>query len=154
VIAETQRVAEVALNRGSSGPTVPDYSLGLDPTLLVFMKYGVWKPLHSVSIGDELMGGGRITGILREVCEAQCVSPGGHYVSAAQLVQHGSVWVRAAYIWPAAVRPEGTVLHHLMVSTGHITVGGDGEVFNVRDYAEVVIPEMQAPYDESMCGTR
>ena len=150
VIAEAQRVAEQQLNNGSAGPTVPDYSLGLDPTLLVFMKHGVWKSLQHVQIGDVLMGGSHVTGIIREVCENQCVSPGGHYVSAAQLVHYGDQWVRAVHIWP---RAEGrvSVLYHLMVSSGtYITVGGDGEVFNVRDYAEVASLDIQAPYDRDL----
>jgi len=150
VIAEAQRVAEAALNPyGHVGPTVPDYGLGLDSTLFVLMKHNVWKPISQVCIGDELMGGGRIIGVIRERCDALCKSPGGHYVSAAQLIQYGNRWVRAAHIWPAA-----TYLYdlcHLMVTNNaYFTVGADGEIFNVRDYAEVTSMDMQTPYDANL----
>ena len=152
VIAEAQRVAESWLNNGVTGPTVPDYSLGLDPTLQVFMKHGVWKPLNQVAVGDELMDGSHVTGLIREVCEIQCKTPGGHYVSAAQLVQHGGAWVRAISLWPT-VQAATDILYHIMTDKGlkaGITVGGDGEVFNVRDYAEVTSLDMQDPYDARM----
>jgi hypothetical protein len=150
VIAEAQRVAEATLNAdGHVGPTVSDYSLGLDPTLLALMKHGTWKPLSQIRIGDELMGGAIVTGVIRERCEAQCKTLGGHYVSAAQLVYYGKHWVRAAHVWP--VIDHSSELCHLMVSNDtFITVGGDGEVFNVRDYAEVTSMDMQAPYDANL----
>ena len=150
VIAEAQRIAEEHLNGGAAGPTVPDYSLGLDPSLLTFMKNSTWKPLSQIQIGDELMGGGIVIGLVREVCEEQCMSPGGHYVSAAQLIGHGDKWVRAAHIWPA-IPVRQSILYHVMLSvdTG-FTVGGDGEVFNVRDYAEITALDIQKPYDRDI----
>jgi len=150
VIAEAQRISEKALN-AIQGPTVSDYSLGLDPTLLVFLKSGVWKPLMHVQIGDELMGGSHVTGIIEEVCAQQCESPGGHYVSAAQLIQYEGRWIRATNVWPTY--QINSVLHHLMTSNGaQITVGGDEEVFNVRDYTEIASMDMQAPYDKKVTG--
>ena len=152
VIAEAQRVAESSLNNGATGPTVPDYSLGLDQTLQVFMKHSVWKPLHHVVIGDELIDGSRVTGVIREVCEAQCKTPGGHYVSAAQLIRYGEKWVRAANLW-SSVQPATDILYHIMTDKGlktGITVGGDGEIFHVRDYAEVTSLDMQGPYDAQL----
>jgi len=154
VIAEAQRVAEAELNKGLVGPTVTDYSLGLDPTLSVFMKNGTWKPLMAVAIHDELMGGGRVIGIVQELCESICVSPGGHHVSAAQLVQDGDRWIRAAHIWPPLSLPLPHILCHLMVNNNmHFTVGGDGETFNVRDYAEITSMSMQTPYDKNLTGS-
>jgi len=148
VISEAQRIAERALN-AIQGPTVPDYSLGLDPTLLVLMKHGVWKPLQHINIGDVLVNGSHVTGVIEEVCPQQCRTPGGHYVSAAQLVHHEGRWVRAANIWPTLEL--NSILYHLMTSLGDsITVGGDGEVFNVRDYAEIPSMDIQAPYDKKM----
>lgn len=148
VIAEAQRIAEATLNDGHVGPVVPDYSLGLDPTLLVLMKNNTWKPIAQICIGDELMGGTRVSGIIRELCEAQCKTSGGHYVSAAQLVYHGDRWVRAAHIWPS-VSHSSELCQLMLNNNAFITVGGDGEVFNVRDYAEAGA-EMQAPYDANL----
>ena len=78
------------------------------------------------------------------------MSPGGHYVSAAQLIGHGDKWVRAAHIWPA-IPVRQSILYHVMLSvdTG-FTVGGDGEVFNVRDYAEITALDIQKPYDRDI----
>ena len=150
VIAEAQSIAEMHLN-GSAGATVPDYSLGLDPTLHVFMKNNTWKQLMNVAIGDELVGGAIVAGLVREVCPVQCQTPGGHYVSAAQLVFHGGSWVRAAHLWPTVNRD--TILCHIMVSNNMaFTVGGDGEMFNVRDYAEVTSMDIQAPYAAKLKG--
>ena len=151
VIAEAQRVAESQLNGGVTGPPVLDYSLGLDPTLRVFMKRGIWKPLHQIVIGDELMGGACIKGVIREICESQCMSPAGHYVSAAQLILHESRWVRAAHVWPPV--DHSGVLYHVMTTQGiPFTVGGDNEMFHVRDYAEVDSMDIQDPYDKSLKG--
>jgi hypothetical protein len=151
IIAEAQRIAEQHLNGGVSGPTVPDYSLGLDSTLQVMMKGGIWKPLYDVQIGDTMQNGASVIGIVEEFCKEQCISPGGHYVSAAQLIYHGHTWVRAAHIWPRAPATHQNSLCHLMLSqdTG-FTVGGDGEVFNVRDYAEISTLDIQEPYDRDI----
>ena len=153
VIAEAQRIAEKALN-AVQGPIVPDYSLGLDPTLLVLMKHGAWKSLQHVQIGEELVGGAKVTGLIEEVCAHQCKSPAGHYVSAAQLIRHEGRWVRAANVWPT-VKAQYNILYHLMTSNGDsITVGGDGEVFIVRDYAEIASMDIQAPYDKKVTELR
>jgi len=149
VIAEAQRIAEETLNSGSdTGPTVTDYSLGLDPTFTVLMNNGIWAPLTSVKIGDILMGGASVTGVVREVCDLQCRTPAGHFVSAAQLVFYNGVWIRAAHVWPVT-KQVGDVLFHLFTSNnGSFVVGGDGEQWVVRDYAEVA--ETQAPYDKRL----
>lgn len=151
VIAAAQRAAETVLT-GSYGATVADYSLGLDPTLRVLMRNLTWKPLASVQIGDELLGGGVVTGTVSEVCESQYLTPAGHYISGAQLVYRDR-WVRAANCgWPA-VAPTNETLIHLFVTTNLFTVGGDDEIILVRDYAEVDSDAVQAPYDRAMSKT-
>lgn len=151
VIAEAQRIAEEQLNDGRFGLTVPDYSLGLDPTFTVLLNNGAWIPLSSVKIGDVLMGGATVSGIVREVCNLQCRTPAGHYVSAAQLILYNGTWIRAAHVWPTSTQM-GDILFHLMVSNnGSFIVGGDGEQWIVRDYAEVA--DTQVPYDEKLTGT-
>jgi hypothetical protein len=151
VIAEAQRIAESHLNGGVFGKTVPDYGLGLDPTFNVLMRSLTWKPLSQINIGDIVMGGATVTGVVREICPAQVASPGGHVVSAAQLIMHQGRWIRAAHIWPTTAG--GGILYHIMVTGDQpFTVGGDGEVFVVRDYAEVETADIQAPYDKSVKG--
>ena len=152
VIAEAQRIAEETLNGpdNTMRPTVSDYSLGLDPTFTVLLNNGAWIPLSSVKIGDILMGGASVSGIVREVCNLQCRTPAGHYVSAAQLILYNGSWIRAAHVWPTSTQM-GDILFHLFVSNnGSFIVGGDGEQWIVRDYAEVA--DTQAPYDEKLTG--
>lgn len=153
VIAEAQAIAERTLNGPMGvGPTVPDYSLGLDPTFQVHLRNGSWVPLFSIKIGDELMGGGAVIGLIEEVCDSQCLTPSGHVVSAAQLILYEGRWIRAALIYPT-VEGRQSVLSHLMVSNNApITIGGDGEILQVRDYAEVTSLDIQAPYDAKMKG--
>jgi hypothetical protein len=149
VIAEAQRVAEMTLN-GYAGPVVPDYSLGLDPTLLVLMDKGVWKPLASLEIGDVISGGDHVVGVIREVCQNLVRTPGGHLSSAAQLIHHEGQWIRACYVWTPSFQSTAT-LYHIMTKHGSpIVVGGDGEVFRVRDYAEITSLDIQAPYDRAL----
>jgi hypothetical protein len=153
VIAEAQRIAESSLNHNTCGvgPTVPDYSLGLDPTFNVLMRNLTWKSLARIEIGDSLMGGATVTGLIREVCDVQVQSPGGHNVSAAQLIMHEGCWVRAAHVWPIT-ECSGPLLHLMVAGKQQFTVGGDGETIVVRDYAEVSASEMQTPYDKSLKG--
>lgn len=155
VIAETQRIAEMELNQSLNeikyGSTVPDYGLGLDYAFQVHMANGAWTPIAAVHIDDELMGGGVVKGVIRELCETQVKTPGGHWISAAQLILHEGRWQRAANIWPLNVKERETILCHLMAtSNAAITVKAEDEVFLVRDYAEVASAAVQAPYDRSL----
>jgi len=93
-----------------------------------------------------------VIGLIEEICESQCLTSAGHRVSAAQLILYEGRWIRAALIYPSMdIKP--SVLSHLMVTNNaSITVGGDGEILQVRDYAEVTSLDIQAPYDEKMKG--
>ena len=156
VIAETQHIAEMELNKGlglglGSGPTVPDYGLGLDPSFHVHMEHGKWVPIANIGIGDRLNNGVPVKGVIHEFCETQVKTPGGQYVSAAQLIHYGGVWRRAANIWPSAVENRRSTLYHLMVPNNvSIAIKAEEEVFVVRDYAEVTSLSVQAPYDTAM----
>jgi len=154
VIAETQHIAEMELNKGlglDSGPTVPDYGLGLDPSFHVHMEHGKWIPIANIGIGDRLNCGVPVKGVIHEFCETQVKTPGGQYVSAAQLIHYGGVWRRAANIWPSAVENRHSTLYHLMVPNNvPIAIKAEEEVFVVRDYAEVTSLSVQAPYDTAM----
>jgi hypothetical protein len=156
VILEAQMAAEIALNGAPAHTHIADYSLGLDPRCLVFMEDGEWVPIEYVGIGARLFNGARVIGVIREVCESVCVSPGGIIVSAAQLIHADRVrgWLRAGTMWPIQEAPAGSVLVHLMIDGGqNITIANTAEVLTVRDYAEVTSLDMQAPYDIAV-GTR
>jgi hypothetical protein len=149
VVLEAQMTAEIALNGAPAHTHIADYSLGLDSRVLVFMEDGAWMPIEHVGIGARLSSGARVIGVIREVCESVCVSPGGIVVSAAQLIYADRVrgWLRAGTMWPAQEAPN-TVLVHLMIDGGqNITIANTTEVLTVRDYAEVSSLDMQAPYD-------
>ena len=165
VIAETQRIAEMELNKdlkestaGScfpraevAGSTVPDYGLGLDPSFSVNLANGAWVPITSVRIDDALMGGGIVKGVIQELCETQVKTPGGHWVSAAQLILYEGKWQRAANIWPMAIHNRETIMYHLMVTANaSITIKAEDDVFIVRDYAELTSLAVQAPYDAAL----
>ena len=151
VISTAQAAAEMALNQSSAaiGRTVPDYSLGLDPSALVEMEDGWAVPLSTVPLGAKLAGGARVIGLVDEHCESICVGPGGLLMSAAQLVNVSGRWVRAAHHYRTAGvgAGEGMVLMHLMLAGGDgsfVISSGDVEV-QVRDYNEWT--GIQAVYD-------
>lgn len=149
VIAAAQRIAETALGQ-TPGPTVADYSLGLDPTLGVQMANGTWKMLCDVAIGDRVSSGGQIVGLIHEVCETVCITPGGHMISAAQLVWINGRWTRAAHVWPVNPGLE-VILRHVMIDNDKpLAIGGGGEQFLVRDYAEITNRDIQGPYDAAI----
>jgi len=152
VIAEAQRIAEMELNQGlDAGPPVPDYGLGLDSSFQVNLANGSWVPITQIHIDDGLMGGGIVKGVIRELCETQVATPGGHWISAAQLILYEGKWQRAANIWPLNVKERETIMCHLMVTANaSITVKAEDEVFLVRDYAEVTSLAVQAPYDRAL----
>ena len=152
VIKEAQRIAEMSLNGDLTepGPTVPDYSLGLDPTFTTLMKDGSWKQLDSLKIGDTLANGIIVTGVIREVCDKQVETPDGFAISAAQLVYYERSWRRAAHIGWASV-DRSTVLCHIMVSNNMpFMVRGDTEIYCVRDYTEISSLDIQIPYDTNL----
>jgi hypothetical protein len=152
VVTEAQAAAERALNAGGvCGPPVLDYSLGLDPTSSTMMADSSWKQLDAIRVEDRLINGGFVVGVIREVCELVCKTPGGARVAAAQLVLHKGVWTRAAHLWPP-VEEESLILVHIMVSNNaSFAIRTDtDEQFVVRDYAEYSGPETQAPYDAAV----
>jgi hypothetical protein len=150
VVAVAQRTAEEGLNgRGSAGPTVADYSLGIDPTYGVHMLHGHWVQASQLRVGDSLAGGGNVVGIVREQCEELCKSPCGHYVSAAQLVMWEGRWQRAAHTWPR-VAGEQILVQVLLDSSRPFTIGGEGEMYSVRDYTEWEESSMQPLYEAAL----
>lgn len=149
VIAAAQRAADRALNGFASQRVIDDFSLGLDPTLRIHLANGTWKQAEAVEIGDRLSNRARVIGVVREECDLVCLTPGGHYVSAAQLVWHSGLWIRAANLWPLHYRSQILCQFVLDCNEG-FTVGGDNETFLVRDYRETDAAAVQAPYNAAM----
>lgn len=136
VVAAAQRLSEEAVNGWTwqAGPTVADYSLGLDPTFNLLLANGQRIPLADVAIGDILSTGARVEGRVIEQCANQC-SVSGHVMSAAQLVFWNNRWDRAERIWPS--RPADTQLIQLMTGgKPFVVAAADGSLFPVRDYVE------------------
>ena len=151
VVAEAQAAAEAALGIPAGQSPVEDFGLGLDPQFQVTLANGRQKRLEEVAVGDMLVGGGRVRGVIREECRACVVAPGGRLFSAAQLVglpQGG--WQRAIRLWPDRRVAGIRILCHLMLEGGEATFpvrDVDGMSYKVRDYTEVPGAETQGPYD-------
>jgi len=144
----TQKVALNALNGTSSADeTVEDYSLGCDPRLEIAMKNGTWKQLLEIQIGDEVLGGGKVLGLVDESVMRAVRLPSGAYVSGAQLVFHKTRWRRAARIFEPC-DDKARILKQIVTATcGTITVrDNDGSTYHIRDYREVPLSEMEDAY--------
>ena len=123
---------------------VEDFSLGLDPATIIRTNDG-YKQLRDVRIGDTLHGSSSVMGIIKEKCKS-CVRVGNIIVSAAQLIHGPTGWVRATSMFP---RIEGhyTLLHMILSDNQPIHINMGGSTLLARDYMEVHIKEVQAPYD-------
>jgi len=154
IVEAVQKIALRALN-GPGGQTKPveDYSLGFDPLMDVQLAGGYWKHATDIRLGDRLSGGGVVVGIARERCGDCRALPSGGIVSAAQLVYSGLHWSRAAQLYETEAGSR--VLVQLITSNcGVITVKDGDCMYNLRDYREVALPEMEEPYATGVVGTR
>ena len=152
-IAAAQKTAEELLNgAGAADPTVPNYSLGLDPALLVAVEGGGYTSIASVGLGTILTNGSRVVGIIHEECAEVCSLPRSHcVVAAAQLVHDGDKWTRATHLWPS--RNQRQILIHLMLDSQqsfYIYEPFTLRPYHIRDYTEVADPAMQTPYDAAL----
>lgn len=139
VIAETQSAVEEALNgAGRAGPTVADYSLGIDSRFCVRQHDGRTATMESLRIGDVLEGGGRVSGIIYEVCEEVCAVPNtsGLVVSSAQLVFWDGRWQRAGNVWARQRRDAEPLVHVLLAANKSFMIDTHAGPLTVRDYAE------------------
>jgi len=151
VVKASQEAAERLLNgpTSSPGPPVADYSLGIDPTALVLMATGAWKPLQSIMIGDVLAPDHNVVrATITEFCRDCYQTEDGIILSAAQLVEQRHSWIRSAYLFHPSEH-SFFLLRHLFVSKGLFIIRANGgtRLYRVRDYREVDSPEVQAPYD-------
>ena len=150
-VAAAQRIAEELLN-GVAGPTIADYSLGLDPSLLVATQDNVYIPIGSVRLGTVLANGAHVVGIIHEECRQVCELPRSHcLVSAAQLIHLDNRWVRTATLWPSMKKRQ--LLVHLMLDKNqwfYVYEPLSMRSYCVRDYTEVADPSIQTPYDRKL----
>lgn len=153
VVAVTQSLAEMLLNGGLHGDMVEatgGYELGLSAAMPVVMYDGSTVALGSVKIGDKLLGGGVVQGLIQEQCTWSVTLPNGHVVSASQLLWDSdfSMWRRAAIVYPETCKKLAVpiVLHHLTV-TNNIIESVD---CMFRDYREVNEPDMEKAYENSL----
>jgi hypothetical protein len=154
VIRNVKSAAEKYLNSGYSEKVLDlSYSLGIDSKAAVRMKGGEVKRISDVFIGDVLKGGGKVLGIVKEMCGYVVAIPGSvrnKMVAASQLVwdkQH-NIWRRAEHMFPynRIVLEKPVVLYQLIVSNNLIE--SEGYVF--RDYREVSTPDLESPYEAEM----
>ena len=155
VIAETQQAVEEALNGARKvGPTVLDYSLGIDPRFCVKLQTGETRAFASLQLGDILESGARVSGLVSEVCESVCEVPNTSdlLVSAAQLVFWDGLWKRAGNVWPT-VSVNTTLCHILVDGIKTFVIYTEAGPLPVRDYAEHEDDEVvQSAYDRKICG--
>jgi hypothetical protein len=156
VIYKAQQAAERLLNGPTREPGIPvaDYSLGIDPTALVLMASGAWKPLYRVQIGDMLAPDHNVvSATITEYCRWCYKTADDVLMSAAQLVQQGSQWIRSVYLYRPAEQ-SFFILRHLFVSKGHFIIRASAgtKLYDVRDYREVDSSELQTPYDEALAS--
>jgi hypothetical protein len=150
VAAAAQAAAERALNQSGPGsPPMESFALGLDPTLLVLVDGGDWRPVANLAIGDRLANGTRVTGVVREWCDDVRLTPAGSRISAAQLVRGlaGRGWFRAGRRFQERAPP--AILCQIFLDTNDcFTVANTRELWSVRDYQEWHGSETQEPYTE------
>lgn len=154
VVANTQRIAERALNSGDCGKgsaPVLDYSLGVDGDSEVLMVDGSWKRMGAIVIGDIIKHSGKVLGIVSEQCPSTIVSPSGIVFSGAQLVYDvdANKWIRSANRWTADNAGGTKTLYSLItMNSSTISIRKGAVVEYIRDYREAPLPEMESAYEK------
>lgn len=144
-----QTIASRALNGWNfEAPSVADYSLGIDGSLMLELANGKRREAQHIKIGDQLLYSGRVLGCVKEACRATVHLPTGEKVSAAQLVFINGAWVRAGTVWPERVASAAFLYQFVTERCGALSVFDGKTHYFFRDYREVPLPEMESPYEE------
>lgn len=153
VVQTTQALAEMRLNAGlfdEMNEKTSAYELGIDGSMQVVYKNGSSKAIADVKIGDELLGGGVVMGLVQENCKWVCKLPNGLLVSSSQLIwdKDFSLWRRAAFVYPdnCILLEKPATLYQLTV-TNNIIESID---MMFRDYREVNDPDMETAYENDL----
>lgn len=148
VIQEAQRIALQTLNnRRDANIRVPDsYHLGIDPSFEIRMEDGSWKPVRNVELNARVWNGGRVLGIVDELCP-RTVRIDDLAVSESQTLFVNNAWTRAASSRPDDVADDPQILRAFVTETcGTLHIRSSVDSYYIRDYREVAVPEMEAPY--------
>ena len=142
VIKETQGLAEATLNSGLKGVDIKNYDLGIEGSTKIKMADGSSKSIETIVVGDKILGGGRVSGTIKEQVTSFARLFDGTKVSPAQLIWSASTnsWVRAGTIF----KTFNTQDTFYQVICEHAIFESEFNVF--RDYREVLIPEMEDAY--------
>ena len=154
VLAKVQQMAKEKLNnRKYNDSKLPsslkDYELGINGFSAIRMDDCSVKALYEVKVGDTIKGGGRVLGVVRELCNSVVQIPGTlrpNYVSASQLLwdKRKNQWVRAAELYPSRVlKLKSPHKLYQLITTNNI-IESEGQVY--RDYREVSTPDLEEPY--------
>lgn len=148
VVAAAQTVADRVLNGGgpNGASAVVDYSLGFDPEAHILLEDEIWKPAKDLEIGDLLMGGNTVLGIVQEECKEVCCVRDVLHLSGAQLVFHDRSWRRAVHAYPRAPVIPSSLFQVITAHAGPICIRKQGITVWLRDYREAPIPEMEDVY--------
>jgi hypothetical protein len=149
VVHATQRLALQRLNGPNADEEEPvdDYSLGIDGKAEVFMKDGTWKALQTIQLGEEVLNGGKVLGIVKEECD-NTVEIDGYSLAAAQTIFDGTKWKRATHMGKETTKESKHLYQLITLTCGTLMMRfGEKEQF-LRDYREIADPDMESAYAE------
>lgn len=162
VVQAAQHVAHSALNGGGSESNmsngascsyVRDYSLGFDPDAEVHMSNDTWKSADCVRIGDTLIDGNMVCGIVKEECGNIYHTNEILRLSSAQLMfdEKKGIWDRASRVLPKEGTCASMTLRQIVTEhAGPIHIRKGNVSLWIRDYREVPIPEMEDAYSAEL----
>lgn len=148
VVRATQTTAIQALNGKTSGETVDDYSLGVDPNVEIKMADNTWKTISRMKLGDKTWNAGLVVGVVYELCDS-VVDLNGVKLASAQTLYDPELnqWVRAGIKWPVCEEPAR--LYSLVTEQcGTIHARFKDTEFFIRDYREVPLASMEYAYEQ------
>ena len=147
--AETMNWVETRVNGRESKETRPEvsYSNVLDPSTLIKMKNGTWKPLRDVQLYDEVSTG-RVIGLVeKEVTEISRL-PTQQTVGSGLLIWKDEKWVRAGSPYPKELL-ENPIPHKNIILTPSAVVETNTDLV-FRDYMEIHSPDAEHAYERTI----
>lgn len=152
---EAQTIAMKALNGTSQTCTANNYDLGIDGSFEVRMADDSWKRADEINIHDNVWNAGTVLGIVHEEC-AYCVPVGTQKISASQTIfnPESNKWMRGGGGGGDVDKEScgsGILYSFITATTGTIEIRDvDKTSYFIRDYREVPLTDMQAPYTRAV----
>lgn len=145
----TEAWAEGRLNGYLQGHHSPprqwtEYGALLQPTLKVQTRRRGVLSAADLELGDELVGGGRIIGLVRKDFSEMT----GAGITPSALVYHDGSWQRIGRILPVK-HTKGEGVGVFVYPKSYITTASG---LAVRDYIEVFSPDAEHAYTEALCA--